>query len=43
MINFLLGTIIISFFEKVRITADSEDLDSVKELGGVEIIYRQEA
>lgn len=30
------------FLEKVRITADSEDLDSVKELGGVEIIYRQE-
>lgn len=32
-----------SFIEKVRITADPEDLNSVKELGGVEIIYRQES
>lgn len=31
------------FLEKVRITADSEDLNSVKEFGGVEIIYRQES
>ena len=28
--------------DKVRITADLEDLDSVNEFGGVEIVYRQE-
>ena len=30
------------FLDRVRVIADPEDLDSVKEFGGVEIIYRQE-